>query len=175
LRSTLCPTLSPNGVFYNQSKVRIADITDGTSNTAMFSEHLRGGLTPNKAGTNLLLSVPNTTTLMDTNQMCQSADPTMAMPMCFDTGASWAMGEMCCTLYNHVSTPNTLSCGGMGFPGGMVNMAMDMPPTSGHNHGVNVLFCDGSVHFIDDAITLQTWWALGTRNGNDIIGPDFMP
>ena len=34
------------------------------------------------------------------------------------------MGEMCCTTYNHVDTPNTTTCAGIGFPGNMSNMAM---------------------------------------------------
>ena len=31
--------------------------------------------------------------------------------------------------------------------------------------GVNVAFCDGSVRFIKDTIGVQTWWAVGSRNG----------
>jgi prepilin-type processing-associated H-X9-DG protein len=173
LRSTLAPNATPNGVFYNQSQVKIADITDGTSQTAMFSEHLRGGGQPNTQGTNVIFLMSAQSTLMDTYQTCQGQNPSMAMPMCWDTGVCWAMGEDCCTLYNHVSPPNTLSCGAMGFPGSMVNMAMDMPPTSGHTNGVNVCFCDGSVHFVSNGISLLTWWALGTRNGGDIPGSDW--
>jgi prepilin-type processing-associated H-X9-DG protein len=172
--STAAPGLKPNGVFYLHSKVRIADITDGTSQTAMFSEHLRGGrLGVNPQGTNVIFLMPNQSTLAGALQTCQSLNPQTAPLMCLDMGECWAMGEDCCTLYNHVSTPNTLYCGGVPFPGGMQNMAMDSPPSSAHTGGVNVLLCDGSVHFIFNAISLPTWQALGTRNGGDILGSDF--
>jgi prepilin-type N-terminal cleavage/methylation domain-containing protein/prepilin-type processing-associated H-X9-DG protein len=178
-RSTLVPDLVPNGVIYNQSQVKIADITDGTSQTALFSEHLRGGrLGINPRGTNVAYVVPNQTTLTGIYQACQSLNPQTGLLMCLDMGVCWAMGEDCCTVYNHVSPPNTLFCGGAGFanggaPGAMVNMAMDSPPTSAHTGGVNVLFCDASVHFVTDSISLVSWQALGTRNGGDIVGSDF--
>ncbi len=46
------------------------------------------------------------------------------------------------------------------------------PATSNHPGGVNVGFCDGSVKFIKDSINLQTWWALGTRNGGEVVSAD---
>jgi prepilin-type processing-associated H-X9-DG protein len=172
--STLVPGLMANGVFYNQSQIKIADITDGTSQTAMFSEHLRGGrLGPNPRGTNVIYLIPNQSTLAGTYSACQSVNPATGLMMCLDMGECWAMGEDCCTQYNHVSPPNTLYCGGAGFAGGMVNMSMDSPPSSSHPGGVNVLLCDGSVHFITEAISVATWQALGTRNVGDLLGSDY--
>lgn len=163
--------MRPDGIFYFKSQVKITDITDGTSQTAMFSERLRGGgvFSPR---TVMLLMTPQST-LDGTYQACQSLDPNTAVPMCYDGGICWSMGEDCCTLYNHVSQPNTNNCGAKGFPGGMVNMAMDSPPSSYHTNGVNVVFCDGSLHFITNGISLQTWRAIGTRNGGDVPGSDF--
>src|SRR5947199_2403514 len=40
--STMDPGQRPNGVFYFMSKVRLTDLVDGTSQTALFSEKLRG-------------------------------------------------------------------------------------------------------------------------------------
>ena len=79
------------------------------------------------------------------------------------------MGENCCTLYNHVATPNKNTCGGTGFPGTMTNMAMQVPPSSGHTGGVNMLMGDSSVRFVSDNIDLVTWRALGTRSGGEVI------
>jgi prepilin-type processing-associated H-X9-DG protein len=48
-----------------------------------------------------------------------------------------------------------------------------MPANSGHTGGVNLLLCDGSVHFVSNSISLTTWSALGTRNGGEVLGSDF--
>jgi prepilin-type processing-associated H-X9-DG protein len=47
-----------------------------------------------------------------------------------------------------------------------------MPPSSNHPGGVNLLLGDGSVKFIKDSVSLQTWRALGTRNGGEVISSD---
>jgi prepilin-type processing-associated H-X9-DG protein len=44
--------------------------------------------------------------------------------------------------------------------------------TSNHPGGVNVMFCDGSVHLVKDSINPQTWWALGSRGLGEIISGD---
>jgi prepilin-type processing-associated H-X9-DG protein len=44
---------------------------------------------------------------------------------------------------------------------------------SSHLTGFNALMCDGSVRFITYSISQSTFAALGTRNGDDIPGPDF--
>jgi prepilin-type processing-associated H-X9-DG protein len=82
------------------------------------------------------------------------------------------MGEMCCTTYNHVAPPNAHTCAGVGFPGTMSNMPMQVPPSSRHPGGVNVLMGDGSVRFIKESVALPTWRALGTRNGGEIVSSD---
>ena len=45
--------------------------------------------------------------------------------------------------------------------------------TSRHPGGVNVLFCDGSVHFLQNGIQLKTLAALCTRNVGEVIGADY--
>jgi prepilin-type processing-associated H-X9-DG protein len=72
-----------------------------------------------------------------------------------------------------VALPNSTTCASTGFPGGMANMAMVVPPSSMHLGGVNMLLCDGSVHYIGNGVSLPTWRALGSRNGGDILGPDY--
>jgi prepilin-type N-terminal cleavage/methylation domain-containing protein/prepilin-type processing-associated H-X9-DG protein len=44
---------------------------------------------------------------------------------------------------------------------------------SRHTGGVNVTMCDGSVSFIQDAISLATWQALASANGGEVIGSDY--
>lgn len=172
-QGVVAPASTSNGVFYDRSQVKIADITDGTSQTALFSEKLRGAGQLNPR-TTLFLMPSHQPALTSVLQTCQGLDPSMAMPLCYDMGVCWAMGEESCTLYDHVSGPNTLSCQGMvSFTGGGISRSVDNPPSSGHTNGVNVLFCDGSVHFINNAVTLPVWWALGTRNGGEAINGDY--
>ncbi len=51
----------------------------------------------------------------------------------------------------------------------MSNMAMVIPPSSGHTGGVNVVMGDGSIRFINNSISLPTWRAMGTSNGGEVI------
>lgn len=171
--STVSPTDAPHGIFYYLSSVQIASITDGMSNTAFFSEKLRGtGMRdPDARSDSLVTSSP--TTLDTTYQTCTSMNPLTTTRLTHAQGASWVMGEMCCTQYNHVSTPNKSTCAGLGFANNsMANMPMQVPPSSQHPGGVNTLFGDGSVKFIKNGVSLLTYRALGTRNGGEVISAD---
>jgi prepilin-type N-terminal cleavage/methylation domain-containing protein/prepilin-type processing-associated H-X9-DG protein len=171
LKSTVAPNEVPNGIFYFLSAVRYSDITDGLSQTCFFSEKLRGTGVPNPR-TDMFV-MPNQTTLNSTYQTCNGLNPNTATPLTSKQGASWVMGEMCCTTYNHVAGPNQRSCAGIGFPGNMANMAMQIPPSSNHPQGVNVLMGDGAVRFVPDSIDLLVWRAVGTRNLQEINANDF--
>jgi prepilin-type processing-associated H-X9-DG protein len=161
----VAPSETQPGIFYFLSKVRLADVTDGTSNTAMFSEKLRGNGTP-KARTDLFV-MPNQTSLDATFQTCTTLNTASATPLTSKWGYSWVMGENCCTNYNHVATPNTISCAGFPFPGSMTNMSMQVSVSSNHPGGVNVGMVDGSVRFCPNTVTLQVWRAVGTRSGGE--------
>ena len=43
---------------------------------------------------------------------------------------------------------------------------------SRHPGGANMLFADGSVHFLKKSINLVTYCALGSRNGGEVISSD---
>ena len=45
-------------------------------------------------------------------------------------------------------------------------------PRSRHPGGVNTLFGDGSVHFMKNSISPQTWVALGSIAGGEVISSD---
>jgi prepilin-type processing-associated H-X9-DG protein len=99
-------------------------------------------------------------------------DPATTHTLTSRQGMSWVMGEMCCTTYNHVAPPNDKSCAGIGFTGSMANMSMQVPPSSRHPGGVNVLMGDSSVRFIKSTVSLPTWRAVGTRNGGETVSSD---
>jgi prepilin-type N-terminal cleavage/methylation domain-containing protein len=162
LSSSVAPAEKPDGVFYYLSSIRATDVTDGMSQTAFFSERLRGTGTPNPRTDMFIIS--NQTTRDDTYNICMGLNPATATPLTSKLGYSWVMGEMCCTTYNHLSGPNSRTCAGTNFPGNMANMAMQVPATSQHSGGVNVLLGDGTVHFVVDSVGLDVWRAGGSRN-----------
>jgi prepilin-type N-terminal cleavage/methylation domain-containing protein/prepilin-type processing-associated H-X9-DG protein len=173
--STVAPGYLPQGPLYNRSCVNLASMTDGTSNTAFFSERRRGQGSPDIK--NDMYMMNNALTIDQTWQVCNQMDMTMAMPLTSWMGATWAIGDMTCSTYNHVSTPNTRTCaemsGGMMMPGAsMANMAVQLPPSSYHPGGVNVLLGDGSVKFIKESVALNAWRALSTRNGGEVVSSD---
>ena len=44
--------------------------------------------------------------------------------------------------------------------------------TSLHPGGANVLMADGSAKFLKSSIARNIWWALGTRDGGEVISSD---
>jgi prepilin-type N-terminal cleavage/methylation domain-containing protein/prepilin-type processing-associated H-X9-DG protein len=84
-------------------------------------------------------------------------------------------------VYNHYNTPNGMSCNPT--TGSLSAAAYTTCPTceginsavtanSNHPGGVNICFADGSVHFLKDSVSIQTWWGLGTRASGEIISSD---
>ena len=159
----------PNGVFYYLSQIKLTDIKDGASQTIIFSEKRTGGGMADPATD--MFSMPNQNTLATFYNACIGLNVNTAPPLTHWQGASWCMGEMCCTTFNLVSTPNTISCAGIGYPGTMSNMGMQISASSMHDNGVNCLFGDGTIRFINNNVNLVTWQALGTIAGSEPIDP----
>jgi len=173
--------------------IGLSAITDGTSNTALFSERLMG-LTGNPA---VLLSdkanSKRTLFLVSTASTINGNDPVAAMAVLnackalpgtsvaiasatYRSGQIWTIGHPWGTAWNryfHYGTPNTTSCetsnSNMSTLGGGQGI---VSPTSNHSGGVNMTMTDGSVKFIKDSVNLQTWWALGTRAGGEVVSAD---
>src|SRR4029079_11254528 len=137
-------------------------IPDGLSNTAFFSEKLRGSGSPDPRRD--LLGISHQSARDATYAACTATNSGTPTPLTSKWGWSWVMGENCCTLYNHVATPNTLSCAGLPFPGTMTNMSMQVSANSLHPGGVNGLLCDASVRFVTNTIDLSVWRGSGTRS-----------
>ena len=158
----------PNGLFWADSCIRFADVTDGTSNTAAFSEHVKGDF-----------SSSITTELSDTYRPGThpiSADA--AYQDCLavnildltkqgdsNAGTPWLEDDHTTTKYYHGSPPNSRSCM---FPPQRVSTTAN----SRHPGGVNVTLADGSVRFFKSTINLGVWRAVGTRNGGEVISSD---
>ena len=43
---------------------------------------------------------------------------------------------------------------------------------SRHPGGVNAVMCDGSIRFAKNSIALQTWQAMGTMDGGEVVSND---
>jgi prepilin-type N-terminal cleavage/methylation domain-containing protein/prepilin-type processing-associated H-X9-DG protein len=159
----------PNGVIYTESSnINFGSIVDGSSNTALYSERVLGDgnmglVSPLEDvfnGSGAAPGIPATADEAVT--LCQLVDitnPANQFPIFM--GAPWAHGQH---NYQHVSAPNSRSCGWL------PSLRATMAATSRHTGGVNVAFCDGSVHFIGNNVNLTTWRSLGTRNGGEVLG-----
>ncbi len=156
----------PNGVFYGDSATTFAGISDGLSNTTFFAErvHADCNLSIVSPISDVFFSPAFPTTPDQALQECMAVniyDPSSQFPLFM--GAPWLCGQH---VFQHVSPPNTRSCGFF------IALRADMPPSSRHPGGVNVLFGDGSVKFIKNSINLPTWRALGTRAGGEVVSAD---
>jgi prepilin-type processing-associated H-X9-DG protein len=125
-----------NGVIYGESSVRLADITDGTSNTLMFSEHAHAILV-NNANIAAGLNGP---------------------PFDYQW---WHSGY-----YNDSQIETQYPPNGQNkFASTFASAGSDdaaMNASSYHPGGVNAALCDGSVRFIKDTINS---WAIDPISG----------
>jgi prepilin-type processing-associated H-X9-DG protein len=169
-----------DGVFFVNSRSRTKDIYDGTANTIIASESTLG-------------SGKEVMTLSDRSKVDHRTD--YATPLLFGPtavltesrcnspqgwnitnrrGFFWASGEYRCALYNHYLKPNdkTIDCiGSRASAAEAIETRFSAYGWRGarsrHPGGVNALFADGSVHFIDENIDLVVWRASSTREGKE--------
>ena len=182
------PDGNSNGLFAWNAAYGAQAVTDGTSNTTAFSEAMiatdtlwlpgRGGISAGTGGTNYLLDArSNLPALMADLALCTQYWQTRQNPAgTNDKGFRWAMGGRGITMFNTIVPPNSkqyqwggcrLDCSKCGFAFGQFSNA-----TSNHPGGVNVGMADGSVRFMKDSINQQTWWALGSRSGSEVVSSD---
>jgi prepilin-type N-terminal cleavage/methylation domain-containing protein/prepilin-type processing-associated H-X9-DG protein len=153
---------------YFGSRVGFSSIRDGTSNTAAFSEWIKGKAGRNAPGLNLVYAIATLNNGGPQNDMaaCQAA----SAPLWDFKGEYWTLQDTGRGgPYYHVLPPNKPSC----------NVAADygvidsfIGASSSHPGGTNLLLMDGSVRFVKDAMNPGLWNALGTRAGGEVIGAD---
>ncbi len=167
---TLHPVSDNNGLLFENSSVRFAEIKDGLSQTGAISELSRG----EKFETNWVIELPDSE-IASYRESCLQNGP--AVPRA--RGNRWIYGAPNHTIYSHHRTPNDLNpdCRSGGAFGNLHNEAwdrlmLDSAARSFHPGGVNLLFGDGHVQFIKDTISVQIWRPLGTRNGREIVTAD---
>jgi prepilin-type N-terminal cleavage/methylation domain-containing protein/prepilin-type processing-associated H-X9-DG protein len=170
---------------FGGSFVSFAGIRDGASNTAAFSERVKAignnfGNTTAPFDAGIPTASLATPTAVANNlestpqayyQICSVTPPVPvngqdAANFSDDniSGAMWDSGQPALTRYVHVMPPNTWSC--------RSGLQIAHVASSHHPGGVNLLFCDGSVKFIKSSINTTIWWALGSRNGGEVVSSD---
>jgi prepilin-type N-terminal cleavage/methylation domain-containing protein len=140
----LVSSASLNGLFYALSRTRLTDITDGTSNTAMSSELI---LTPDLHDNDIRGRYYNPAhcgTLFSTR-----IPPNPNVPDQFDWCSSYPV---------------------RGAPCIWTSTNIFVSPRSYHVGGVNLGLADGSVRFVSNGVNPVTFKALGSRDGNELVG-----
>jgi prepilin-type N-terminal cleavage/methylation domain-containing protein/prepilin-type processing-associated H-X9-DG protein len=180
------------GLFYYYVSYGLRDIIDGSSNTVAFSEALVGNpsvASINYRGTSVMSVSADIAanaydpTTIQPGGLATTGPVTTALQACqaafqassnLNTarGIYWEVGANGMTWFNTIVTPNSTQytwgdCRDQG--GGWPDQATFATATSQHAGGVNCLFADGSVKFIKNTIAYTTWWALGTRSGNETV------
>ncbi len=141
-----------NGVFFRNSRIRLTDITDGTSKTVCVGEQ-----TPFHNDSTWVGIVPGAVTNPTPWFLASTqATPDLAAPQ-INVHSGPGLDEAGKPESPPIiHPPNSY----YGFVDGMY---------SEHPGGCNVLFGDGSITFISEEIAQSLWWALATRNGGEMI------
>jgi prepilin-type N-terminal cleavage/methylation domain-containing protein/prepilin-type processing-associated H-X9-DG protein len=184
--SPFCVSKLPiTGIFFDNSSIRIADITDGTSQTVAVSETIKsenGGPETfdwdgRTLSTGFLMTRGATNNgggpeLVNYNDQCTGT----GLMQLYLRGSSWILGVPAVTMYNHDRTPNDLR---MDCIGGLTHSrceidtldasSLSVSARSRHPGGVNAMLADGSVRFVKNSINLVPWRALGSRNGREVV------
>jgi prepilin-type N-terminal cleavage/methylation domain-containing protein/prepilin-type processing-associated H-X9-DG protein len=163
------PVPATNPPYQESERVKLTDIADGTSNTALFSE-------VKQTVDDVPADDPGNALIMQSaTGMWDPLAPTA--PECTSqvSGGSkfryiglqyWRGGVSWTSLYNHTMTPNSPIRGAC-VTGNLLNY--HLAARSYHTGGVNVALGDGSVRFVTDSIPLATWRALGTIAGGEVV------
>ena len=155
------------------ASVSMSDVTDGLSNTTAIAERLIASATTPEGignapvsvqsycgGSGVELSLPYYARYCSSVPFC---DPMFSKYH----GRAWISGwTLASNTYMHLMPINNRNCH---IYGGEDDGNNIVTPSSNHAGGANVLMGDGSVHFIEDAIDMDIWWSLGSRNGGELF------
>ena len=190
------------GMFSHAATYGMSDVLDGSSNTIAMGEAVvgdtnwgyawRGALgmvtglsaqiTGGTGGDDVTTLPLATLTGNGGLQTCDNAikaaraKGSASPPATSGRGEYWASASVGYTMFNTIVPPNsnTYQWGACSAytSGNSVTESVFANACSLHPGGANFGFVDGSVHFLKNSISLQTYWALGTRNRGEVISAD---
>ncbi|MEO8498050.1 MAG: DUF1559 domain-containing protein, partial [Planctomycetota bacterium] len=160
------------GVFFENSWLRLAEITDGTSSTICVSETIKseGGPTvwDGVSRTNgFVLTAGNDNATNSPELTNYATDCHQAgLKLQQTRGSRWLYGAPGHSMYNHRRTPNDadVDCRG-GLPhSNRTNfwwdrLSLDVAARRRHPGGVHALCCDGHVQFVGNTVDSSVWRA----------------
>jgi len=170
-----------NGPFNRQAQskaIGFGSIIDGLSNTAAFSEQVKGIGTantydPTKPSSTIMSATWSSPYSPPQDQsVCLAVPPVPGGPVNttggYPQGSTWTQCFTSGAQYNHVMMPNTWSCSDAS---GKVVDARNAASTAGSRHpsAINICLMDGSVRSVKASIANTTWWALGTMGNGEIL------
>ena len=132
------------GALRQNGPTRITEITDGTSNTTLYSE-IAGRDKQCTGRTCVAWPTPN----KNTGMIWADADNRITVTGTNPDGTANANGTACMNVSN--------------WSGDIYSF---------HTGGANVVFADGHVQFVRDSISITTLAALVTKGGNEVVPPD---
>jgi prepilin-type N-terminal cleavage/methylation domain-containing protein/prepilin-type processing-associated H-X9-DG protein len=155
--------------------VRVTDITDGSSNTAAFAEVCNGAGTDGAPKSPLIdcfeyppwPTLPGATIATARTNLLAANWQTANIPWGGGwrwRGYPWREGSIWRTGYTHLLPPNK-PCWNVDADWYM----LVSPASSFHPGGVNLLLADGSVRFVSEGVDMDTWTALGSRGGDEVL------
>lgn len=180
------------GIFYENSRIRMRDISDGTSNTICLSEQVLSEPTdPTGIGINngsgtwsgvqptsgFVLTTGNNNSNNGPELINYPGDCLAGNKLQLTRGNRLLYGAPGHTMYNHIRAPNDLNidCRG-GLPHSSRNqywwsrLSHNVAAHSKHIGGVHSVFADGHVDFISNSVDVSVWQGLGSRNGGEVLG-----
>jgi len=167
-----------DGVFWDNSATRFADLIDGTSNTMFMSQCILGlgqdttGALPSQS---LRQIVNYSSKVSPIGTAPGGFNPPMNNPNLATIastawsgirGVAWIIGTQSMSGFSAYQVPNSKIPDVYGHGIGWLG-ARGL-----HPGGVLALTGDGSVRFVKDSVSLATWRALATRAGGEVISAD---
>jgi prepilin-type N-terminal cleavage/methylation domain-containing protein/prepilin-type processing-associated H-X9-DG protein len=182
------------GAFAAATAVPISAFTDGTSTTVMVLEVVRGDGSTSLSRSDVYDSQTwkggaatfpsGLASLATYRQACQAlkaadasnpGQPAATSRQWSNAHVYWSNGRVAVgAIANMGLTPNSTYPDCASWTIANVGPAGSglISSRSFHPGGVNSLFGDGSVKYIKNSINEVTWWAIGTKNGGEVVSSD---